>query len=99
MWPSLLLGGWGAAPKQEVGRGAWCYFIVFSSNSLKLSILIPLTVAVLLLLLVAASFLALRKMRQPNEGDQIRRTLPTGWSVGLSVGRMAGSASTSSWKM
>ncbi|XP_004749056.1 CMRF35-like molecule 1 [Mustela putorius furo] len=38
-----------------------------SSNSLKLSILIPLTVAVLLLLLVAASFLALRKMRQPNE--------------------------------
>ncbi|XP_045841266.1 CMRF35-like molecule 1 isoform X2 [Meles meles] len=38
-----------------------------SSNSMKLSILIPLTVAVLLLLLVAVSFLALRKMRQQKK--------------------------------
>ncbi|XP_032726577.1 CMRF35-like molecule 1 [Lontra canadensis] len=38
-----------------------------SSNSMKLSILIPLTVAVLLLLLVVASFLALWKMRQQKE--------------------------------
>ncbi|XP_047561929.1 CMRF35-like molecule 1 isoform X2 [Lutra lutra] len=38
-----------------------------SSNSMKLSILIPLTVAVLLLLLVAVSFLTLRKMRQQKE--------------------------------
>ncbi|VCX39428.1 unnamed protein product [Gulo gulo] len=40
-----------------------------SSNSMRLSILIPLIVAVLLLILVAALFLALRKMRQQKKED------------------------------
>lgn len=81
MWPSPLPGGWGVAWKQEVGPGAaWCSFIVSSTNSLKLSILIPLILAVLLLLLVTASLLALRKMKRQKRGDQIQLTLRWGWA-------------------
>ncbi|XP_040496209.1 CMRF35-like molecule 7 isoform X5 [Ursus maritimus] len=51
-----------------------------STNSLKLSILIPLILAVLLLLLVTASLLALRKMKRQKRGDQIQLTLRWGWA-------------------
>uniref|UniRef100_A0A452RB15 Immunoglobulin V-set domain-containing protein n=1 Tax=Ursus americanus TaxID=9643 RepID=A0A452RB15_URSAM len=57
--------------KNTSGGGPGCcmvFFIVSSTNSLKLSILIPLILAVLLLLLVA-SLLALRKMKRQKRED------------------------------
>lgn len=96
MWPSLLSGAWGVAQKQEVGQGAWCSFIVSRDNAMTLSVLIPTILAVLLLLLVAASLLTLRIMKQQKKGDQIWLTC-TEAGLGGSMGLLAGSVSAFSW--
>lgn len=60
-----------------MSQGAWVSPVVSSSDSMKLSVLLPLVFAVLLLLLVAASVLAWKTAKRQKKGE--KTWLRLGW--------------------
>ncbi|ELK12395.1 CMRF35-like molecule 1 [Pteropus alecto] len=64
-------GGWERSQRREVSQGAWASPVVSSSDSMKLSVLLPLVFAVLLLFLVAASVLAWKTAKRQKKAAGI----------------------------
>lgn len=95
---ALSAPGWvGEGPKAGGEQCSQVSSVDSSGVSLKLSILLPILIALVLLLLVAASLLVWRVMKRQKEGERTWLGLGWGWAGWKYVGQWLGWSSRMQW--